>query len=317
MATDPDIDAEIDALYRLEPGAFIAARGALAKSLKASDQARSAEVAKLAKPTVSAWAVNQLYWQERAAFEAMLEAGEQARVLQTRAMRGEAVSGLAEALDARQRALRSLARLAERRLEEVGAGTGLAVLRRVETTLEALAAYGRAREAPRVGRLSADLDPPGFGILASLGVEPREAPELPRADASPWLSPAPPQQPVPDEVEAPATQPDPEAERRRARVLWQRACAEAAEVAAAAELEARGARRALTASMERTRELTKARALAAQQLAEAQARLNEAAGALDRASAEEASVRALCEAAERRAAEAEGNVERLRQAEPQ
>ncbi len=316
MDTPSDIEAAIDGLYRVEPSAFVEARGVLAKSLRATDKALAAEVAKLVKPTVSAWVVNQLYWHERGAFEAMLDAGEEARVLQTRAMRGEAVGGLAEALDARQRALRNLTRLAERRLVDAGSAAGPAVVRRVETTLEALAAYGRAREAPRLGRLSADLDPPGFGILASLGVEAREGPEVPPRGEEPGARAAALEGPAPEPLEEAPVSPDPEAERRRARVRWQRECAEAAEVAAAAELEARAARRVLTASMERTREVARARAQAAQALADAQARLDEASSALERASAEEASVRARCEAAERRAAEAERNVEELREAEP-
>src|SRR6185436_18763183 len=42
------------------------------------------------------------------------------------------------------------------------------MMRRIMTTLEALATYGEQPEAPQAGRLTADVDPPGFEALAAL-----------------------------------------------------------------------------------------------------------------------------------------------------
>jgi hypothetical protein len=41
-------------------------------------------------------------------------------------------------------------------------------MRRITTTLEALSTYGSMADAPRAGRLTDDVDPPGFETLAAL-----------------------------------------------------------------------------------------------------------------------------------------------------
>lgn len=174
-------DDEIDDLYRRSLGDFVGARNELAKRVKAEDKEAAAEIRTLSKPSVAAWVVNQLHWQDSAPFASLLDAGEAARVLQARAMRGEPTSGLAEALAARQRSLADLERLAELRLRAAGLATSTATMRQVSATLEALAAYGRAGEAPRAGRLTKELEPPGFGVLAGLGITAPPAPsETPR-----------------------------------------------------------------------------------------------------------------------------------------
>ncbi|MEP6594233.1 MAG: hypothetical protein ABJC51_11100, partial [Acidobacteriota bacterium] len=55
------LDAEIDRLYQLPPEEFTAARNALAKSAGTE----AAAIRQLAKPPLAAWAVNQVYWQQR------------------------------------------------------------------------------------------------------------------------------------------------------------------------------------------------------------------------------------------------------------
>lgn len=71
---------EIDALYRLPLTEFTPARNALAKLRKTrGDAAGAEEVKALAKPSVSAWAVNQLWWRDRALFDELLAAGDAVR----------------------------------------------------------------------------------------------------------------------------------------------------------------------------------------------------------------------------------------------
>ena len=54
---------DIDELFKLPLAEFIGARNELATRLKKSGQANDANLVKtLAKPSVSAWTVNQLYW---------------------------------------------------------------------------------------------------------------------------------------------------------------------------------------------------------------------------------------------------------------
>src|SRR5262249_10260221 len=55
-------DDSVDQLYRGPLAEFTAARNALAKEHRGADASR---IRKLAKPTVVAWAVNQVYWHSR------------------------------------------------------------------------------------------------------------------------------------------------------------------------------------------------------------------------------------------------------------
>jgi hypothetical protein len=59
-------NADVDALFKLPLDEFTSARNALAAQLKkVGKQAEAIEVKALVKPSVSAWVVNQLYWQQR------------------------------------------------------------------------------------------------------------------------------------------------------------------------------------------------------------------------------------------------------------
>lgn len=121
----------------------------------------------LGRPSVSAWAVNQLYWQDRGRFEALLDAGEQFRQAQQAQLAGNDAD-LIGALDRRREAVAALTRSAARILHQGGHNPTADTMRRVTTTLEALATYGRSAEAPAHGRLMADVPPPGFEALAAL-----------------------------------------------------------------------------------------------------------------------------------------------------
>jgi hypothetical protein len=72
---DHGLGAELDRLYRLPLAEFTGARNELAKR----SGKRSAEIKALAKPPVAAWAVNQLYWQRRPEYDALVDAAQQLR----------------------------------------------------------------------------------------------------------------------------------------------------------------------------------------------------------------------------------------------
>jgi hypothetical protein len=167
----PGIDTEIDALFQLSLADFTGARNALATRLKKEGKALDAERVKaLAKPPAPAWAVNQLYWQDPEAIEQLLETGERLRKAQT----GQAKNvDLRRLLDEKKQRMTAL-------MAKVSAILGDPspdAMRRVSATLEALAAWGNTDGVPRAGRLTADLDPPGFDTLAALmaGKKPAEA----------------------------------------------------------------------------------------------------------------------------------------------
>ena len=168
MATSSSEISEIDALFRLPLNEFTAARNGLAAKLKKAGRIDdSASVKGLAKPPVSAWAVNQLYWKHREPFERLLAAGDRLRSAQASQLRGKG-GELKEPLEARRVALSELSQQAAALLGEAGHTPSPDLMRRITTTLEALATYGSRDATAAAGRLTDDIDPPGFEALASL-----------------------------------------------------------------------------------------------------------------------------------------------------
>lgn len=158
------LDDDINELFKAPLTEFIAARKTLAARLKKNGFAGEAEGVKaLAKPSVSAWTVNQLYWRHREEFDELIATGQRFRKAQTSAK----MVNMREALDARREALSHLSDLAEEILRDAGNNPSLDTLRRISTTLEALSAYASQSDGPTPGRLTQDIDPPGFDSFAS------------------------------------------------------------------------------------------------------------------------------------------------------
>jgi hypothetical protein len=161
------LNDEVDDLFRLPLAEFIDARNALAKRLKQSGRADDANLVKtLVKPSVSAWTVNQLYWNHRVAFDRLLGAGQRFHKAQASGAAGR-LADLRGSLDARREALMRLSELAESLLNDAGHSASPDMIRRITTTLEAISAHASASDGPTLGRLSQDVDPPGFELLAS------------------------------------------------------------------------------------------------------------------------------------------------------
>src|SRR6266550_3224948 len=160
----PKLDDDIDALFKLAQTEFVSARKALAVRLKKNGFVSEAEVVKaLAKPSISAWTVNQLYWRHREAFDELIATGQRFHKAQ---VTGKMVN-MREALDARREALSHLSDLATAALRDADHNPSLDTLRRIGTTLEALSAATSVSDRPTLGRLTHDIDPPGFDSLGS------------------------------------------------------------------------------------------------------------------------------------------------------
>ena len=159
---------EVDQLFQIPLAEFTGARNSLATKLKKEGDTEAAERVKtLAKPSISAWVANQLYWRNRTAFHRLIAAGEQFRTAQAAQLAGKSVD-LRAPLDARRQTLSELMKLAGDILREAGHPASPDTMRRIMTTLEALATYGQHAGAPPAGRLTDDVDPPGFEALAAL-----------------------------------------------------------------------------------------------------------------------------------------------------
>lgn len=163
-----NVQDDLNALFALPLTEFTAARNALATRLKKAGAAEDAErIKSLAKPSVAAWAVNQLFWKHRIAFDRLLDAGERFRKAQTAQLAGKSAD-LRAPLEARRAALSELSTHAATILAEGGSAATPDTMRRVTTTLEALSTYAGIPDTPLPGRLTDDVQPPGFEALAAL-----------------------------------------------------------------------------------------------------------------------------------------------------
>jgi len=162
------VDAETDRLYQAALEQFTPARNALAARLKAAGLADdAARVRALAKPGIPAWAVNQVYWRARDLFDRLLQSGDRLRRAQLAGLGGKSTD-VAQAALARQQAIDAVVDRAMRFMTDERAAGSDAIRRRVAVTADALAAHGTLANRPPAGRLTGDLDPPGFAVLASL-----------------------------------------------------------------------------------------------------------------------------------------------------
>src|SRR4051794_14456359 len=84
----PSLDSSIDELYRGPLSDFVAARNALAKTLKGED---AKQVKQLQKPTTVAWAANQLYWHSRSVYDRLVKSGGKLKAAQIGALGGRRV----------------------------------------------------------------------------------------------------------------------------------------------------------------------------------------------------------------------------------
>ncbi|MCU1380765.1 MAG: hypothetical protein JWN29_3748 [Acidimicrobiales bacterium] len=158
-------------LFRVPPAEFIAARDAEAKRLRAEgDKEGAAAVKALRRPTVGAWAVNQVARDHPELVDAVVDAGARVVDAQTILLSGGDPADLRAATAARREAVGAASRAAV-------ALAGPAYRDGITATFDAAAADEDAAAAVRTGRLTRELDPPSS--FALLGVAPPEAPPSP------------------------------------------------------------------------------------------------------------------------------------------
>jgi hypothetical protein len=200
------LDSKIDDLYRLPLSEFTAARNALAKTLTGPDKER---VRTLAKPTVVPWAVNQLYWRSRPAYDKLMKSGDKLRAAQLAALdgRGHQDRDLGDAVrtaaESHRAALAEAVRHAIRLAEVDRAKPDADDLSRM---LESLSLAASRPDHP--GRLTELIRPAGFEALAGISPSAFTAAAL-------AAKPAPSTKPGPTEQERAAAAEAAAAERRR------------------------------------------------------------------------------------------------------
>lgn len=167
-----DLDARVDRLYALPLDEFVKARNALAAELKRENRPDEANRVKaLARPSLPAWALNQVYWHARRDFDRLTSAGDRLRELQRQALAGRKVT-LEEAANERQQAVRAVVERAAELMAEAGQTVTDATRQRIAASADAIAAYGSRPAEHTPGRLEKELEPPGFAALADLAASP-------------------------------------------------------------------------------------------------------------------------------------------------
>src|ERR687885_181562 len=164
LAVVPDLERELDRLYGLPLGEFTQARNDLAARLRQAGQKEAAdEVKALRKPTVAAWAVNQLARKHKADIRKLVRAGERLRKAQTEALAGSSTR-LRDAQADEREAIRALTAHARKLVDSDQ------TVERVAATLRAAAVDPEALKVVEAGRLTEEVTPAGFGALAGMPV---------------------------------------------------------------------------------------------------------------------------------------------------
>ena len=150
-------DRDIDRLYQLPLGEFTGVRNAMAKAAGKSGAAIKA----LEKPSVPAWAVNQLYWRHRRAYEKLNRVSERVRAGHAQALKGRKID-LATLELQHGAAVKDAADEVRAILARAGDPATPATMKSVIDTLQALPGGGEP------GRLTKSLAPIGFGAFGAL-----------------------------------------------------------------------------------------------------------------------------------------------------
>jgi hypothetical protein len=153
-------------LYGLALDRFVPSRAALVKRLRGDKRREEAsEVAALRKPSVAAWAVNQLVRTQPKVLQALFEAGDDLARAQEQAAAGQGGGDAMRAATHRQRdSVRALLEAAEGLLDSDGQGVSPATIDRVGETLRAAANDQDARQQVAGGCLTRELRFVGVGI---------------------------------------------------------------------------------------------------------------------------------------------------------
>jgi hypothetical protein len=168
-----------DELYGLSPAEFTAARDEQARAAKAAGRREdAAAIRRLARPTTSAWLVNQL---SREAADGLGRLFEVADALQE-AQRTLAGDRIRELSAQRRHVVTELLPVAADVADRAGQPASPAVLEEVRATLEAAVADNGARDAVRSGRLTRALAYAGLGevdLTAAAALVPASRPARP------------------------------------------------------------------------------------------------------------------------------------------
>jgi hypothetical protein len=164
----PDaLAGEIDRLYALPLEEFTGERDDLAKRLRKDGDADAAVAVKeLKKPSVAAWAVNQVQRDRPDEVRELIDVTDELHRVYKKLSSAGARERLEEAAEMQRKLIRSLVRCASQLLEAGGHAASDATLQKVADTLHATALDEDVREQLARGRVEKEQRAAGLGPLA-------------------------------------------------------------------------------------------------------------------------------------------------------
>lgn len=177
---DDELLAEhVDAIHGVPLDTFVSARDARVRQLRSDGhREEAAALGRHRKPTVAAWAVNQLPRRHPTAVADLVDAGRELHAAQLRATSGRGADGLRTATRRLRELARDLTAHAAAILDEAGSAPHDA---EVEQTLFATATDPELHEDLQRGVLERPVEVSGFGPMAALAVVPDDATSEPDA----------------------------------------------------------------------------------------------------------------------------------------
>ncbi len=173
-------------LYGLPLDRFVPERTALARELRGTGRREeAAAVAALRKPSVAAWAVNQLVRTQGKGVDELFEAGDALRAAHDQVLAGRSDADSLRSAVARERAaVDSLTQAARGLLTTQGHELSPTIIDRVSDTLHAAALDEDARVQVRDGRLERELRHIGLGMTAAAAGAPTARARSPKKPAA-------------------------------------------------------------------------------------------------------------------------------------
>jgi hypothetical protein len=178
-----NLESAVAALYAVTLDEFVSRRKELARELRANGDAEAAsELEGLRKPTVAAWAVNQLARREKMQVRSLLTSADRLRQAHRKVVEGGSLEPLERARSDERKAIRALARSARALLSEAGHSANESTLARIEETLHAAAVDERVSALVRDGRLPKEEKAAGLGLEAFTGKQASSSSERTRGE---------------------------------------------------------------------------------------------------------------------------------------
>jgi hypothetical protein len=183
------VEQAADELYGLPPGEFTRARDTRVKELRKEDRDAAEAIKGLRKPTVAAWAVNQLARRRPKDLNRLLKAGEELRAAQEELLGGGDRTAFQEAAAKERELVADLSADAAALAAEAGQ-SGSALQEKVAETLHAAALDEEAADELRSGRLVREREAiGGFGAMATPSSAAGPAPRARSKKAKPASKP--------------------------------------------------------------------------------------------------------------------------------